>query len=139
MRETVFENGLRVSVEANAIFDAVLEPYTSADATGIRGDVAPFLTRDDFDGVMISIDEVREAINSAAKNADDRDRVLSHLWADLPSWAKSREAFQQRWQVRVIDPRVSLSPGYVRGRVDEVLAALEAMQEPEPALAFGMR
>ncbi|MHA6643780.1 hypothetical protein [Mesorhizobium sp. A623] len=139
MRETVFENGLRVPVEVNEIFDAVLEPYTSAEVTGVRGDVAPFLTRDEFDDVMMSINEVREAVNSVAKNDEDRDRVLSHIWADLPSWAKSREAFQQRWQLRVIDPRVSLSPGYVRGRVEEVLAALEAMQEPEPAMAFGMR
>ena len=45
MRETIFENGLRVPAEVNALFDELLEPYATADATGVRGDVAPFLTR----------------------------------------------------------------------------------------------
>lgn len=134
MRETIFENGLRVPADVNALFDELLEPYATADARGVRGDVAPFLTRNHFDEIMLSIDEVREAMNSVSRNADDHDRMLSLLWSGLPDWAKSREAFEKRWRVRVVDPRVMMSPGFVRGRVDEALACL---QEPEPALAFG--
>ncbi len=135
-RETVFENGLRVPAELRALLDEILSPYAIAEETGDHGDVAPFLTRREFDSVMLSIDEVYDAINAVSADQNDHDRILSLAWESLPAWAKSREAFEAKWRVRIADPAHSISYGYVRGNIDQAIDLI--IEELEPALAVGM-
>jgi hypothetical protein len=135
-RETVFENGLRVPAELHELLAEILSPYAIAEETGDRGSVAPFLTRREFDSVMLSIDEVYDALNAVSADHDDHDRILSLVWDSLPNWAKSREAFEAKWRVRIADPAHSISYGYVRGNVDQAIDRL--VEEPGPALAVGM-
>jgi len=85
---------------------------------------------------MLSIDEVYDAINAVSGDQNDHDRILTLAWADLPAWAKSREAFEKRWHVRDLNPAHSISFGYVRGNVAQALDLM--VEEPEPVLAVGM-
>jgi hypothetical protein len=135
-RETVFENGLRVPAELHELLDEILSPYAIADETGDRGNVSPVLTRREFDSVMLAIDEVYDAINAVSGDQDDHDRILSLAWESLPAWAKSREAFETKWCVRIADHAHSISYGYVRGDVDQALDLM--VEEPEPVSAVGM-
>lgn len=136
IRETVFENGLHVPAELHELLDEILSPYAEAEAFADHRGVFPFLTRREFDSIMLSIDEVYDAVNAVSGDQDDHDRILSLAWGSLPAWAKSREAFEAKWRVRIADPAHSISYGYVRGNIDQAIDLM--IEEPEPALAVGM-
>jgi hypothetical protein len=65
--------------------------------------------------------DIVEAIAAVASSDENNDRILDIAWSMLPEWAKSRQAFEKKWKVRIADPKANVSYRFVRGQVNAAL------------------
>jgi len=111
---------LRIPSSLKASFQKILQPYTDADAADDHGGLAPFIGIDDFKDFVRSDEEITDAMNEVSQSADDHDRILAVAWSILPNWAKSVSAFEKRWKLRIGEPSLYVSHGYLRGHMPSV-------------------
>jgi len=119
------ENGnerLRMPSSIRDLFGEILQPYADAEAIDHHCGLAPFLSAEDFKDFLRSDDELVAAMNAVSKSDEDHDRMLTVAWSMLPDWAKSVSEFEKRWKLRIGNPGLYVSYGYLRGHVPSVFS-----------------
>ncbi len=111
----------RMPAEFRELVARYLEPITEADRSGkLKGEAYWYPRFEQFEEALTDITAVRDALNELTDDGNRQRQMVRLVYDELPDWTKSRELLESKFKVRIMEPALMVSKGYVRSDINFV-------------------
>lgn len=111
----------RMPAEFRELVARYLEPITEADRSGkLKGEAYWYPRFEQFEEALTDITVVRDALNELTDDGNRQRQMVRLFYDELPAWTKSRDLLESKFKVRIVEPALMVSRGYVRSDMEFV-------------------